>query len=266
MPDEEEQTLNEPQDTSEPVDEGVAEETPQHTAPEEALDPNLYDEDGVPWKNRAKEYERKYSESMHKAQAYEQAMRVQQPQPKEQETIDPYDEILNATDQKQAIKKLEERIVSQFKKEMFENEKRTSSQRAFAKHKDLYDPNSELYKAVDEEMRHLQSMGFNPQSSPTALENIADKVASRMAGNNSRQKPNIEQPTNLPRIGTTPSTMATKTRRSDELPEINPSMKNALNSVRFMSAEDKKRVEQRIRERQGKGEFEITGEGSPRSM
>lgn len=261
---EQEQTLNETQEPSDIENKSVAGPTQQQQSQGQSLDPNLYDEDGVPWKNRAKEFERKYSDSVNQIQTFErqqadfarqqQAQNVQQ-----QQQNDPYGEILNAQDPKRQLEMIEKRIVDQIRTEMFNSEKQKSLQRAFSKHSDLNDRNSSFFKAVDDEIRYMTSIGLDMNKSPNIVEAVADRIALRNSNNNQQQRP--QQPGNLPIVGTT-SSKQPKPINNNDLPPMPTAMDNALNSVRFMSPEDRKIIEKRIRERQAKGEFNIVGEGN----
>lgn len=261
---EEKQTLNEPQEPSDPGNNSVADPSQQQQSQGQSLDPNLYDEDGIPWKNRAKEYERKYSDSVNQMQVYERKqadfIRQQQAQGAQQQQSqnDPYGEILSAQDPKKQLEMIEQRIVGQIRTEMFNSEKQKSFQRAFSKHSDLNDRNSQFYKAVVDEIRYMTSIGLDMNKSPNIVETIADRIALRNSNNNQHQRP--QQPGNLPMVGTT-SSKQPKPINNNDLPPMPNAMNNALNSVRYMSSEDRKIIEKKIRERQARGEFNIIGEG-----
>ena len=258
MPPEEEQALNKDQDTPEPdQDDGTGPDPSQ--AQGEPLDPNIYDDGGVPWKNRAMEANRKLQEAEERQRYIEQQRYQPPPQPQQpQQQSDPYEELISLaqTDPKRFVQNLEGNILKKVREETFKQQKERSVQSALGKYPDLRNPQSDFYRAVDREMWELKRMGFNPDTSPNAVEMIADRVAKLNSGNGQThpQRP-AQQPNRLPTLGQTPSKPAAP---KATIPELKDTFAKGLDAVGDeFSSDELKQVRERLRNRDAAGEFDV---------
>lgn len=265
MAEELQQALNQEPVPPDPANNGGTEPEPPQ-APGEPLDPNLYDDGGVPWKNRAMEAQRKLQEEADKRQYAEQLLNQQRmaqspqapQQPQQQD--DPDERILSLaqSDPKAFIRELRTSITSDIRKEQFQQQKQRSINNAFAKYPDLRNQNSEFSRAVLAEVYDLQQAGFDPNQSPNLMEWAADKVAKRMGGNGNQTPPTPPTlpPSRLPNLGNTP--LRPPAQKSVTPPPLRDTFKSGLDSVADeFSSEELQKVQDRLRNRDQRGDFQL---------
>lgn len=219
------------------------------------------DDRGVPYSQVVAEHKRKAQEAEERAIRAERLLQQQMTRPVSEKPDNPYSVYEQKVYEKPSdlIKDAVAIAKREILEEQFRREQKSSIARAFAQYPDLNDQSSEMFKKVDEEIRFMQGMGLNPTASANYLEVITTRVA-RSIGNNgskSRKQALISQSTTLPNLGTT-ATKPLSNQQKKELPPLPDKLKGPLMASRELSADEKKKVEQRIRERMAKGEFEGT--------
>jgi hypothetical protein len=220
-------------------------------------DPNLYDEFGVPWKNRAKEYERKYIDTVTRTIPPPVSPAVV---PAAQE--DDFSELSDALSPQEFARKFEHRILSKIESKIesksFDTQRQISEQSACARYPELTNPGSPFYKAVVERLTYLQSIGVNPRiAAPNILERTADDIARSNPGLRSGNGRSFTAPPSAPSVGTTRQTPP-QSRTSTDLPPLPPGVEAHIESMDYDDA-TRDKIRARLRQKFAAGYYNAGG-------
>lgn len=172
-----------------PPDDGEPQE-PQDQLPQEPVDEN-----GVPYRNRLAEKDRKLLEAQTRLKAMEDMFAKQQ-KPPTQTQKDEFEELLEQIDP--ASRELMLKFKNTLERKVLGTVNKTlqaqSEQRVIAAHPELLDANSDLAKQVRSWADTMRSMGVEPTTIPNGLETIVNTIT-KNTPKNGQPKP---QPANQP--------------------------------------------------------------------
>jgi len=256
------QALNGTQDSA-PVPENQSGVNDQVSLPEEGepgtpQEPQLpqepVDENGVPYRNRLAEKDRKLVEAQTRLKAYED-MLAKQHVPPTQAQKDEFEELLEQVDpaSRDFMVKFKDKLEKKLMGTVNQTLKTQSEQRVLAAHPDLLDPNSDLAKQVRSWADTMRSMGIDPATIPNGLESIVSTIT-RTAPRNGQPKPQpSKQP--IPQGGNNFFTPGKPPAKSEPEARKMPQGTSALAKAMGLGDKSLKRLDQRYKQ----GDFDLVG-------
>uniref|UniRef100_A0A6M3KW70 Uncharacterized protein n=1 Tax=viral metagenome TaxID=1070528 RepID=A0A6M3KW70_9ZZZZ len=235
-----------------PPDFGEAQE------PEDLQEPLIpqepVDENGVPYRNRLAEKDRKLVEAQTRLKAYEDMLAKQQTPPTQAQK-DEFEELLEQVDP--ATREFMKKFISVSQKKLLGTMnqilKTQSEQRVVAAHHELLDPNSDLAKQVQTWAATMRTMGIDPSTIPNGLESIVNTIT-RTAPRNGQPKPQpSKQP--IPQGGNNFFTPGKPPAKTEPETRKMPQGTSALAKAMGLGDKSLKRLDQRYKQ----GDFDLGG-------